>query len=181
MGGTVRLNKARFLGTFLLSFALLLVLWKASGATRWYSDALLRGAAWVGPALHGWVLQFDPPGQPVWLRGNDRVRAALQFDALGIALVPALALFAATPGLRVRRRVGLMLCGAVLCFMVDVLIVALFPLLVFYKNAFTDILGTFLGLIAFVGAPVMIWFGLTFQELQQMLPSLRRSAGDIKA
>ena len=54
-----------------------------------------------------------------------------------------------------------------------IVIVAVFPLLVFYKNAFTDIIGTFLGLIAFVGAPVIIWFALTFRELQGWLPSLR--------
>jgi hypothetical protein len=49
---------------------------------------------------------------------------------------------------------------------------ALFPVLVFYKNPFTDVLGTFLGLITFVGAPVIIWFALTFRQLQQILRPL---------
>ena len=75
--------------------------------------------------------------------------------------------------LRWRRRLGLMGAGGLLCFAIDTLIVALFPLLVFYKNAFTDVVGTFLGLVAFVGAPVIIWFALTFRELQGWLPSLR--------
>jgi len=98
------------------------------------------------------------------------------FDALSIGVVPVVALLAATPGLRWRRRLGLMGAGGLLCFAVDTLIVALFPLLVFYKNAFTDVVGTFLGLIAFVGAPVIIWFALTFRELQEWLPSLRPRA-----
>ena len=69
-----------------------------------------------------------------------------------------------------------MLAGALINFMISALIVALFPLLVFYTNAFTDIIGTFLGLIAFVGAPAIIWFGLSFRELQGLLPRLRPHA-----
>jgi len=65
-----------------------------------------------------------------------------------------------------------MVIGTATLLLVDALIVALFPLLVFYKNAFTDVIGTFLGLIAFVGAPVIIWFGLTFRELRHWLPLL---------
>jgi hypothetical protein len=169
------MNKARFLGVFLVSFALLLVFWTGTQASRWYVHGLLTGAGLVGAAVHGWTLQYDPVTQePVWRRGNDQVRAALQFDALAIALVPALALLAATPGLRTRRRAALMALAALLCFAVDIVIVALFPLLVFYKNPCTDVLGTFLGLIAFVGAPVIIWFALTFAELQRALPGLQR-------
>jgi hypothetical protein len=76
--------------------------------------------------------------------------------------------------LGLRRRATLMLIGAVLCLLIDTVILALFPLLVFYKNPFTDVAGTFLGLIAFVGAPVIIWFTLTFRELQPLLPSFRQ-------
>ena len=95
-----------------------------------------------------------------------------------MGLVPLLALLAATPKLGLRHRAVLMAVGTALNFLVDSVILALFPLLVFYKNAFTDVVGTFLGLIAFVGAPVIIWFALTFRELQQSLPSLRaRTAG----
>lgn len=175
MGGAVRIGKARFLIAFLTSFALLLVVWSRTQAAHWYVDGVLTGAGIVGTAVHGWVLEADPATrEPVWRRGNDQVRASLQFEALSIALVPALALLAATPRLRWRRRVMLMGIGALLCFAVDIVIVALFPLLVFYKNPFTDVIGTFLGLIAFVGAPVMIWFALTFHELQDLLPGFRR-------
>jgi hypothetical protein len=173
------MNKVRFLATFLVVFALLLILWNAIDAARWYIDALLACASAIGPPLHGWVLEANPEshGGPVWVHGVNQVRAAIQFDALAIGIVPALALLVATPGLTLRRR-GVVLCaGAALCFLVDALIVALFPLLVFYKNPFTDVVGTFLGLIAFVGAPVIIWCALTFRQLQQLLPALRGRRG----
>ncbi len=168
------MKKLRFLVTFLGLFAVLLGMWKLSAATRWFTAALLLLAGAIGPVLHGWVLT-NPAGSaaPVWVRGGAQVHAALQYDALSVGLVPVLALLGATPGLRLRRRATLMLIGAGLCLLIDTVILALFPLLVFYKNPFTDVAGTFLGLIAFVGAPVIIWFTLTFRELQPLLPSLR--------
>ena len=169
------MKKGRFLGLFLCAFAAFLIVWRVSDAARYYTDGLLRFAGLVGPMLHGWILEIPEGGhgRPAWVHGGDSVEAAIQFDALSIGVVPVLALLAATPGLRWRRRLGLMGAGGLLCFAVDTLIVALFPLLVFYKNAFTDVVGTFLGLIAFVGAPVIIWFALAFRELQGWLPLLR--------
>ena len=170
------MKKARFLSTCLLLFALLLITWRGTDGARWYTDGLLVSAGVLGPMMHGWVLETDPRSTPTWVNGSNQVQLSLQFDALAVGLVPLLALLAAMPGLGVRRRVTLMLIGGVLNFLVDTLIVALFPLLVFYKNPLTDVVGTFLGLIAFVGAPVIIWFALTFRELQQVLPSLRPRA-----
>ncbi len=171
------MKKGRFLGACLLLFALLLGAWKGTQSGRWYTDGVLASAAIVGPMLHGWVLETraDEAG-PVWVHGGNRVKLSLQFDALAVGVVPLLALLAATPGLPLRRRATVMCVGVGLNFLADVLIVALFPVLVFYKNPFTDVVGTFLGLIAFVGAPVIIWFALTFRELQQSLPSLRPDA-----
>jgi len=169
------MKKARFFFTFLIVFAVLLVVWRGSEAGRWYAQGMLACAGVVGPMIHGWVLEgaLGSDRAPVWVHGSDQVQASIQFDALSVGVVPVLALLAATPGLALRRRGVLMLTGGLLCFLIDTLIVALFPLLVFYKNAFTDVIGTFLGLIAFVGAPVIIWFALTFNELQAWLPSLR--------
>jgi hypothetical protein len=170
------MKKVRFLATFLALFAVFLVLWSKLEGSRWYTDAVLTCAGIVGPTLHGWVLAATAEGGPVWVHGNTQVRAAIQFDALAVGVVPVLALLAATPALSLRRRGILMGVGAALCFLVDSLIVALFPLLVYYKNPFTDVIGTFLGLIAFVGAPVIIWGVLTFRQLQELLPALRRRA-----
>jgi hypothetical protein len=173
------MKKARFLGACLLAFAILLAAWKGTRGAQWYTDGLLVFAGVVGPMMHGWVLETNAPGNygsPVWVHGSNRVQLSLQFDSLAVGLVPLLALLAATPGLALRRRATLMCAGVALNFLADVLIVALFPLLVFYKNPITDVVGTFLGLIAFVGAPVIIWFALTFRELQESLPSLRPGA-----
>jgi len=169
------MKKARFLAVCLGIFAVLLIAWRLTRGAQWYTAGMLAFAGIVGPMVHGWVLETNPHGEgvPAWVHGDDRVQLSIQFDALAVGLVPLLALLAATPGLRARRRATLMIVGGLLNFGVDTLIVSLFPLLVFYKNAFTDVVGTFLGLIAFVGAPVIIWFGLTFRELQQLLPSLR--------
>jgi hypothetical protein len=168
------MNKVRFLATFLILFAVFLVLWSKLEASRWYTNAVLACASVVGPPLHGWVLERNAGGAgPEWVHGTNRVRTAIQFDALAVGVVPALALLAATPGLTLRRRGVLMCVGGALCLVLDALIVALFPLLVFYKNPFTDVIGTFLGLIAFVGAPVIIWGTLTFRQLQRLLPGLR--------
>jgi hypothetical protein len=175
MGGALGMRKLQFVGLFLVTFAAFLVVWNVTGGARSYTAAILRLAGVIGPMMHGWVLEtpLDGRGVPTWVHGNNHVQAAIQFDALAVSVVPLVSLLAVTPGLRARRRASLMLTGATLCFLVDVLIVALFPLLVFYKNAFTDVLGTFLGLIVFVGAPVIIWFILTFRQLQEVLPSLR--------
>jgi len=174
MGGTVRLSKGRFLAAFLGLFAALLVGWQWTGAARYYNASLLAVAAVLGPMVHGWLLQSGAPGSaPVWVRGADQVQAAIQFDALAVGVVPALALVGATPGFRLARRVLMLMLALALCFVVDVLLVSTFPLLVFYKNPFTDVLGTYVGLIAFVGAPVIIWFVLAFQQLRLLLPSLQ--------
>lgn len=168
------MKKLRFVGLFLAVFASFLVVWKVTGAGHWYTEGVLALAGMIGPMLHGWVLEAAAGGRgvPTWVYGSNRVQASIQFDAMAVNLVPLVALLAVTPGLRLRRRGAIVLIGAMLYFLVDTLVVALFPLLVFYKNAFTDVIGTFLGLIAFVGAPVIIWFALAFRQLQQFLPSL---------
>ena len=177
------MKKTRFFAIFLAAFALLLVIWNVANGARWYTDGVLLVAGTLGPLLHGWVLEVPPPGQgrPVWMHGENHVQASIQFDALAIGVVPLLALLAATPEIRLATRVGRMLVGALINFMISALIVALFPLLVFYTNPFTDIIGTFLGLIAFVGAPAIIWFGLSFRELQGLLPQLRPHASTGRA
>jgi hypothetical protein len=83
------------------------------------------------------------------------------------------ALLGATPGIALRRHAALIVAGIFLCFVFHAFVVILFPLLVYYKNPFTDVVGTFLGLTSFVGAPVIIWFALVFPTIRQWLPSFR--------
>lgn len=165
------MNKARFLAVFFALFAALLVFWTRSPVSEWYTDLLLRVSGAIGTAVHGWILERGAGGPPVWVYGTARVDLSIQFDALGVGLVPLVALLGATPGLGMRRRIGLIAAGIGLCFVFHAFVVILFPLLVYYKNAFTDVIGTFLGLTSFVGAPVIIWFGLAFPTIRQWLPS----------
>ncbi len=167
------MSKTRFLMRFLLFFAVLLVVWSRTPLTSFYSDAVVGIATQMGPPLHGWVLDRPPPPQrPIWRQGDHRVDAALQFDALAVGVVPLLALILATPGIAWQGRLVRCLLGTGSNLFISAAIVTAFPLLVFYKNAFTDILGTFLGLIAFVGAPAILWFVLCRNELPVRLPGL---------
>ncbi len=170
------MKKGRFLASFFTLFAVLLVLWTSSQASNLYTDLLLGVSAPLGAATHGWILERAAEGPPVWVHGSARVDLSIQFDALGVGLIPLIALLGATPATGWRRRVLPIVAGALLCFAFHVVVVVLFPLLVYHKNAFTDVLGTFLGLTSFVGAPVIIWFALSFSTIRQWLPSFQARA-----
>lgn len=171
------MKKGRFLLGFLLAFGVLLALWNKTAAGDWYTRGLLRGASWAGPVTHGWLLEIpaQPNRRPVWVKGGAKVDLKIQFEALAVGLVPLLALLLATPGVPLSRRLRRMAIGTLVCFTVDLTILVLFPLLVYNQNDFTDILGTFLGLVGFVGAPVIIWFALSFDELRHWLPRFDRA------
>jgi hypothetical protein len=172
------MNKARFLAVFFALFAALLVLWTNSQATEIYTELLLGISGPIGTALHGWILERGATGPPTWRHGRESVDLAIQFDALAVGIVPLVALIGATPGIAPRRRGGLILAGVGLCFALHALVVVLFPLLVHYENAVSGVGGAFLGMTAFVGAPVIIWFALVFRTIRQWLPSFR---GEVRA
>lgn len=174
------MSKLRFLAVFLIAFGLLLALWTRTDAAAWHRQAVLGIAALVGPAVHGWLLEIPTraDAHPQWVRDNLTVDLRIQFDALAVSLVPLWALFIATPGMSRQRRTRGLLLGSVACLLIDVAIVVCFPLLIHHENAFTDIGGTFLGLIGFVGAPVILWFAFSWKELRGWLPSLREPAND---
>jgi hypothetical protein len=167
------MKKGRFLAIFFTLFAVLLVLWTSSQASERYTDLLLGISAPLGAATHGWILERAAERTPAWVHGSARVDLSIQFDALGVGLVPLIALLGATPGIAPRRRAWLIAVGMVLCFTFHLIVVVLFPLLVYHKNAFTDVVGTFLGLTSFVGAPVIIWFALSFSAIRRWLPSFQ--------
>ena len=174
------MSKLRFLTVFLIAFGLLLGLWTRVDAGAWHRRAILGIASAVGPAVHGWllVLPAQPDKHPQWVHNNVTVDLRIQFDALAVGLVPLWALFIATPGMSPRRRLRGLLLASLGCVLIDAAIVIWFPLLVHHENAFTDIGGTFLGLIGFVGAPVILWFACSWTELRRWLPSLREAPTD---
>jgi len=168
------MSKLRFLLAFLFWFAVLLVVWTHTDAALLWQRALVFAGAYLGPTVHGWNLVTSADGPPTWVHGEARVPLGVNFEALAVGVVPALALLAATPSATVRRRLTLCGLGIALMFAAHLVAIVLFPLLTFHKNAVTDVTGTFVGLVAFVGAPVIIWFWLVYDQLKEWLPALRR-------
>jgi hypothetical protein len=158
----------RFVARFLAVFALLVVIGGAAGLTRGYA-AVLRGAAVVtSPAVSNWWLEErpGPRGPEIWLRrGSQELRFGLSMEKLGLGLYPLLSLLLATPGLGWKRSAINLAIAVASLFGLDLVVVLAYPWLV-VPGAVNDIAGTFLGLLTFVGAPVILWFALTFDRLR---------------
>jgi hypothetical protein len=174
-------SRLAFIVRFLVVFALLIVAgWWTTAPPR-YAEALRIAATVTSPLANGWSLEErerDAGRQEIWFRrGNDQLRLGLSLDALALGLLPLLSLLGATPGLRpaaLALRAGLGVAGL---FVLDLLVLLLYPYLIGSApadadlsaralNAATDIVGTFLGLLTFVGGPVILWFVLTFRQLR---------------
>jgi hypothetical protein len=160
----------RFVVRFLIVFALIIAVGWLSGAPARYATALRVGASITSPLANGWSLEERARStgrQEIWFRrGNDQLRLGLSLDALALGLLPLLALLAATPGIGATRFLARAAIGVAGMFALDLLVLLLYPLLVGSPNAVTDIVGTFLGLLTFVGGPVILWFVLTFPQLR---------------
>ncbi len=166
------MSKLAFIGRFLALFALLILLgWFARAPAR-YAGALHATANLIAPATTGWWLETrnaqGGTGQ-LWLRrGEQEMRMLLSLEALALSLLPFLALLGATPGLGWRQLLIRAAIGCASLFALDLLVLLLYPSLVSNPNALTDISGTFLGLLTFVGGPVILWFALTFDRLHDV-------------
>ena len=163
-------SKAAFVVRFLAVFALLIVLGWLTDAPARYAAALRAAASITSPLANGWSLEeraAAPGRQEIWFRrGNDQLRLGLGLDALALGMLPLLSLLGATPGLGVAGFARRAAIGVAALFALDLLVLLLYPWLVGSPNAFTDMLGTFLGLLTFVGGPVILWFVLTFRQLR---------------
>lgn len=165
------MSRTRFVGRFLLLFALLVTLGGLSGAPRGYATALRLAATAASPLVNGWNLEQRAPAadgrQQLWFRrGNAQLRLELGLAQLALGLLPLLALLGATPGLGLGALARAALLGSAALFLLDLGVVLLYPWLVAHPGALTDLVGTFLGLLTFVGAPVILWFALTFHQLR---------------
>jgi hypothetical protein len=173
-------NKLLFVVRFLAVFAVLAIAGWLSDAPARYASALRVAASITSPLANGWTLEQRPsPGtQEIWFRrGNDQLRLGLSLEALALGLLPLLSLLGATPRLEPARRAACAAIGIAALFLLDLLVLLLYPFLVpspnaptglwnTVSNATTDIIGTFLGLLTFVGGPVIVWFVLTFRQLR---------------
>lgn len=164
------IGRGAFVARFLLLFALLAALGWATRAPHAYARLLRVAGSLTAPLVNGWTLEDRsavPGRQEIYFRnGNDELRLALGLDQLALGLLPLLALLGATPGLAPRRLAARAAVGVAALFALDLLIVLVYPWLVGDPNPVTDVLGTFLGLLTFVGGPVILWFVLTYQQLR---------------
>jgi hypothetical protein len=164
-------SKLAFVGRFLGGFAALIAIGWLTNAPAHYARLLEALGAVLSPLTNGWWLERRPTAQGVtlWFRhGTQELKLLLSLESLSLGLLPLIALIAATPGLGWRRALGAVAIGSALFFALDLIVVLLYPLLVSTPNALTDIVGTFLGLLTFVGAPIILWFVLTFDRLRSV-------------
>ena len=174
--------KWRFALRFLTTFALLIPIWWAVDFGPLYRSAALSLAQIISPITNGWLLEFDRPGfvdDAVFLRGDQTLPMLLQLPALAMGLMPLISLIVATPGQTPARIAVCVVAGSVLYLLVDVLVVLVYPFIMDQPNTFKDTVGVFSGLVAFVVAPLGIWFGLTYPALSsiwQLTPQHRAKA-----
>lgn len=185
--------KWRFAGIFLTTFAALTALWWATDFGEIYRDVTLAVVQVISPVINGWFLEFDRPGlgaTATFRRGSQTLPMALQLPALSMGLMPLLSLIAATPGQSLNRLLLATLSGCLLYFAVDVVVVSIYPFFMDQRmgaapQSFLDIVkdtvGVFSGLIAFVVAPLAIWFIVTYRTLRSLwqltLPPAAAPAG----
>ncbi len=163
--------KIKFLLRFLGAFALLIPAGVATDFPRGYSHALEVTASGLSPAISGWSFERSPAAGRSGLhfrRGTESMPFQLSLDALALGLLPLLSLLAATPGMTIGRRSAAIAVGVAGLFVLDLLVMLAYPWMVRNPNAVKDITGTFLGLLTFVGGPVILWFALTYKNLRNV-------------
>jgi len=163
--------KWRFAGVFLLAFGVVLTLWWAVDFARFYEAAVLEAARLLSPLVNGWWLDYGRPGsaaEAVFRSGDRHIKMLLQLPALSMGIVPFIALVAATPGIGVKRAAITAAAGVVLYWLIDVIVVLVYPLIMNQPNMFKDTVGVFSGLVAFVLAPPALWFVLTYPVLRPL-------------
>jgi len=173
--------KWRFAVTFLTSFALLLVVWWWLDVAPLYRLAVLRPVQLLSPLITGWRLEVDQPGplgDAVFRSGDRALAMLLQLPALSMGLVPLLSLVLATPGLGAKQATLRAAAGALLYYLLDVAVILAYPWIMDRPNVVKDTLGVFTGLLAFVVAPLGLWFIVTYSALRPLwrLTTTRRDS-----
>jgi hypothetical protein len=174
----------RLVGRFVLLFALALVALVAAWtvAAPHYGDLVASAAR---PAFH-WV-ESDAvtvvvaQGDDVWAYrrvGQDRIAPFMVFDRYAFfAVIPLLALFAATPGLRLRLRLGWALGGLCVLFLIHVSYVVASVELSYAAAGLTaggsHAVAQWLVRIVWEAAPVVIWLAFTGRAWTRSLEAVR--------
>jgi hypothetical protein len=172
--------KWRFAGVFLVTFSVLTAFWAVTDFGDTYRVLVLTIAQAIGPVLHGWFLEFDTPGlawQAAFKRGSETLPMPLRLSEISMGLMPLVSLIVATPGQTWRRALLAALAGCAIFCLLDAFVVAIFPLFMdqrlggapqTFLHVVKDTVGVFSGLVAFVVAPLGIWFVLTYPALRSL-------------
>lgn len=163
--------KWRFVVVFLLAFTGLLVTWGALNVGTIYRSAVLYAVHVLSPSLTGWWFEPAPPpprSYPIFVAPGETIELVINPATLSLAQIPLLSLILATLGLRGKETVLRCLIGASLLYVVHILVILLYPFLLEKPNLWKDSLGVFTGLLSFVLAPQLLWFVLTYRQLQSL-------------
>lgn len=161
-------NKWVFVAKFLIVFAALTILGAVADIPRRYATVLARSAALLTPLTSGWSLEERHSGGKtrLWFRrGGEQMVLALSLEAMALSLLPLLSLIGATTAPTWSWRLRVIALGVIGLFALDLLVLLLYPALV-VDSAISNIGGTFLGMLTFVGAPVILWFALTYPQMR---------------
>jgi hypothetical protein len=159
--------KLRFALRFLLTFTILVPLWWQLGVGEAYRDAILQVVRLLSPVVNGWFLEIAA-GAATFRRGTESMPFYLNLPAIAMGLMPLWSLIVATGG-QSAKQVGLRIFfAAALYFGVDTLVVLAYPFFMYDPGRFKDTVGVFSGMVAFVVAPLGIWFVVTYPTLQSV-------------
>lgn len=156
----------RFALKFLTAFAIIVPLWWATAFGDLYRSAVLGAAQAMSPLLSGWWLETPARGTPAFTHAGETLPLYLNLGAIAMGLMPLLSLIIATPGQSPQRIAACLPIAMVLYLAIDVLVVLIYPLVMHEPNMVKDTIGVFSGLIAFVVAPLGVWFVLTYPALR---------------
>ena len=143
-----------------------------TNAPRAYAAVAARRRVRTSPLVNGWTLE-DRSTRRAAARRSTSATATISCASrsassqLALGLLPLLVAARRDAGPRPtpprdpRRHRHRARCSRSICWSCS-----LYPWLVGNPNAFTDIVGTFLGLLTFVGGPVILWFALTYEQLR---------------
>jgi hypothetical protein len=173
--------KWRFALRFLAAFAVLVVAWWISDFAVFYRTVALWTTQWLSPLTNGWTLLYGLPDlgeEVVYRRGPDELPLYLDLQTLSMSLMPYLSLVAATPGLGWKRGFVAVFGGSVAFFFVHIAVLLAYPFILDDPNLFKETLGVFSGLVAFVGAPLALWFVFTYPALRRVWGLTQAAGGE---
>jgi len=159
--------KWRFALKFLLTFTILIPLWWRFGIGEGFRDAVLATVQLLSPAVNGWWLE-RAAATATFRRGGDSLPFLLNLPSIAMGLMPLTSLIVATPGQGLQRIALRVPAAVALYFAVDVAVVLAYPYFMHDPGSVKDTVGVFAGMVAFVVAPLGIWFIVTYPTLQSL-------------